>query len=218
MNPFLVFVTRMFFAIPTAAVIWLVSMFAFNQNFLLSTAYSVGGGIFIYWAVSAFLSFRFLKKHGLSRKEYQYIKKNLNEAKQKISRLQKALFSIRQIPSLKKGIELLRVSRRIHSLAKKEPKRFYKAERFFFSHLDSAVELTEKYVFLSAQPKKTYELEQSLSETRRTLEELTNTVEKDLYQVLSDDIDHLNFEIDVAKHSFKMIEESQLIDESGKYK
>ncbi|PLS14755.1 protein xpaC [Bacillus sp. M6-12] len=218
MNPFLVFVIRMFFAIPTAAVVWLVSMFALDQTFLLSTAFSLGAGAIIYGAVTVYLNSRFLKKHGLTRKEYQYIKGNLDEARQKISRLQKALFSIRQISSLKKGIELLRIARRIHNLAKKEPKRFYKAEKFFFSHLDSAVELTEKYVFLSAQPKKTYELEQSLKETRFTLEELTHTVEKDLYQVLSDDIDHLNFEIDLAKHSLKTIEESQLIDESRKYK
>jgi 5-bromo-4-chloroindolyl phosphate hydrolysis protein len=88
-------------------------------------------------------------------------------------------------------------------LTKKEPKRFYKAERFYFSHLDSVLELTEKYAFLSSQPKISLELEHSLSETRRTLNELTEKVEQDLYYILSDDIDNLNFEIDVAKNSLK---------------
>lgn len=31
---------------------------------------------------------------------------------------------------------------------------FYEAEDFFFSHLDSLVELTEKYAFLEKQPVK----------------------------------------------------------------
>ena len=154
----------------------------------------------------------------MTRKEYQFIKKNIDDAKRKISRLHKALFSIRHIPSLKQRMELMRTTRKIYRLTKKEPKRFYKAEQFYFSHLDSAVELSEKYVFLSAQPKKTYELDQSLYETRRTLEQLTSMVEEDLYKVISDDIDQLNFEIDVAKHTIKTKKDSQIIDESRRLK
>ena len=80
------------------------------------------------------------------------------------------------------------------------------------------MELSEKYVFLSAQPKKTYELDQSLYETRKTLEQLSSLVEEDLYQVISDDIDHLNFEIDVAKHSIKTIKDSRNLNESRRLK
>ena len=74
--------------------------------------------------------------------------------------------------------------------------------------MDSAVELAEKYVFLSRQPKKTPELDQSLHEALWTLEELNKTVEKDLYTVIADDIEKLDFEIDVAKHSLKKHEQS----------
>ncbi|MGH3042923.1 MAG: 5-bromo-4-chloroindolyl phosphate hydrolysis family protein, partial [Gaiellaceae bacterium] len=85
-------------------------------------------------------------------------------------------------------------------------------------HLDSAMELAEKYVFLAQQPKKNRELELSLTETRKTLKELTNTIEKDLYKVIADDIDNLNFELDVAKQSIKTRKESQVIDESRRLK
>lgn len=115
-------------------------------------------------------------------------------------------------------MEFIRITRKIYILTKKEPKRFYKAERFYFSHLDSAVELAEKYVFLSLQPKKDRELENSLFETRRTLEELKTSIENDLYQVLSDDIDQLHFELDVAKHSIRKINESQLHEEGRRLK
>jgi 5-bromo-4-chloroindolyl phosphate hydrolysis protein len=80
------------------------------------------------------------------------------------------------------------------------------------------MELAEKYVFLAQQPKKNRELELSLTETRKTLKELTNTIEKDLYKVIADDIDNLNFELDVAKHSIKTRKESQVIDESRRLK
>ncbi|MEH7346143.1 5-bromo-4-chloroindolyl phosphate hydrolysis family protein [Bacillus sp. JJ1532] len=218
MNQFLAFLLRMLIALPTSSSVWLLSYFAFNQTFWLSGAIGFGAGVLVYLMTGMIQKRRFLKSHHLTRKEYQFIKKNIDDAKRKISRLHKALFSIRHIPSLKQRMELMRTTRKIYRLTKKEPKRFYKAEQFYFSHLDSAVELSEKYVFLSAQPKKTYELDQSLYETRRTLEQLTAMVEEDLYKVISDDIDQLNFEIDVAKHTIKTIKDSRIIDESRRLK
>jgi 5-bromo-4-chloroindolyl phosphate hydrolysis protein len=103
-------------------------------------------------------------------------------------------------------------------MTKKEPKRFFKAEQFYFSHLDSVVELTEKYALLATQPNKTSELVLSLKETRQTLTELTQAVEDDLYEILSDDIDHLNFEVDVAKHSIKTLKDSQFNGDSRRLK
>lgn len=218
MNQFLAFVIRVLVTIPTSVTIWLLSFFAFNQTFWLSGAIGLGGGIFVYWLLGMIFKSRYLKKHQLSRKEYRYIRENLDEAKQKIARLHKALMSIKHLPTLKQRMDFVRVTRKIYRLTKNEPKRFYQAERFYFSHLDSALELSEKYVFLSSQPKKTYELDQSLNETRRTLSELIHLVEEDLYKVIEDDIDHLNFEIDVAKHSIKSIKDSRLNNESRRLK
>lgn len=218
MNPFVSFLIAAFVAIPIAFIIWLVSFFAIDNTLLLATGHSVLGALLIYWFLQLFRKSRFLKKHGLSRKEYRYIKENLDEAKRKIKRLNKATMSIKHIPSLKQRIDVMRVTRRIYSLTKREPKRFYKAEGFFFSHLDSAVELSEKYAFLSAQPKKTSELEHSLYETRQTLNEISRTLETDLNKIVSDDIDHLNFEIDVAKHSIKTLKDSQFHNDSRRLK
>lgn len=218
MNMFLTFLIRTLITIPTAVTVWLFSYFAFDQPFGQSGAIGLGSGILVYILSGMRLKALFLKKNQLKRKEYRYIKKNLAEAKQKLSRMHKALLSIRHFPSLKQRVEFVRVTRKIYRLTKNEPKRFYQAERFYFSHLDSALELSEKYVFLTGQPKKTYELEQSLNETRRTLTELLHLVEEDLYEVLADDIDNLNFEIDVAKHSIKTIKDSRNRDESRRFR
>jgi 5-bromo-4-chloroindolyl phosphate hydrolysis protein len=203
MNAFLSFLIRMGVAAPSTVLIWLLSFFALDQTFGMASVLSLAGGALIYGLATLYTSTSFLKKNQLTRKEYRYIKKNLDEAKPKISRLQKTLFSIRHLPSLKERVELVRVIRKIYSLTKKEPKRFYLAERFYFSHLDSVLELSEKYAFLSTQPKKNRELEHSLYETRETLSELSKLVEQDLYRILEEDLDDLNFEIDVAKYSLK---------------
>ncbi|MFB6469128.1 5-bromo-4-chloroindolyl phosphate hydrolysis family protein [Cytobacillus sp. Hz8] len=216
MNPFLSFLIRTFFAIPTTIVVWLVSYFALEQTFFLSTVFAIVAGAIVFYMIKAISKTRFIKRNGLTRKEFGYIETNLEEAKRKINRLNKALFSVRSVASFKQTIDIVRISRKIYSITKKEPRRFYKAEKFYFSHLDSIVELSEKYAFLVSQPKKNMELENSLRDTRLTIEELTDTLEKDLYEVLSNDIDELNFELDVAKKSIKTFNDRE--DESRRIK
>ncbi|MEW9668529.1 5-bromo-4-chloroindolyl phosphate hydrolysis family protein [Ammoniphilus sp. 3BR4] len=203
MNPILAFFLRMFAAVPVAFLTWLLSLFAFDYTLWFSTALSLMGGFLTYIIMSAFSKYSFLKRHRLSRKEYQYIHDNLTEAKRKIYRLHKALLSIRHIPSFSQRIELSRLTRKIYGLTKKEPKRFYQAETFYFSHLDTAVELSEKYALLAAQPAKTAEMDRAVRETRQTLDELNHLIEEDLYHLLSNDMDQLQFELDVAKQSIK---------------
>ncbi|WML42902.1 5-bromo-4-chloroindolyl phosphate hydrolysis family protein [Neobacillus sp. PS3-40] len=215
MNPFLSIIIRSSIAIPVAFVVWLISYLGFDQTFLLSSVISVSGGILLSYTVKIYLNHLFLKKQKLTRKEYKYIKKNLDEAKQRISRLQKALFSFRQYQSIKQRKDLILITKKIYDITKKEPKRFYQAEKFYFSHLESLVELTEKYVFLSRQLKKTRELEQSLDETRQAIKDLSFTIEKDLHQIISGDIEQLNFELDVVKH-LKSNKDSVIPNESRK--
>ncbi|MDQ1000782.1 5-bromo-4-chloroindolyl phosphate hydrolysis protein [Neobacillus niacini] len=218
MNRFLSFLIQSVVTVPSAVTVWFLSYFAFDLTFLASSAISLAGGAIVYKITSAVMTSRFLKKHQLTRKEYRYIKKNLDEAKQKINKLNKSLFSICDLPTIKQRLDVLRITRKIHSMTQTEPRRFYKAEKFYFSHLDSVVELTEKYRFLSQQPKKSHEIDVSLYETRQTLTDLTKALEEDLYHVVSDDLDSLNFEIDVAKHSIKKLNDTKTIDESRRLK
>lgn len=201
MYKFLTVVIRILIAIPVMVTIWLISFFGFELSYWYSSGVSLLAAALTYWFISAGLYIRSLKKNQLNMSEYRYIRKNLVEANHKIRRMQKALLSIRQMTFLKEIFELLRIIKKIYSVTKKEPKRFYKGEKFYFSHLESAVELTEKYAFLSSQPKKNSELEQVLYETRKTIKEMKTTIENDLYHILSNDIEQLNFEIDVAKHT-----------------
>lgn len=183
--------------------IWLVSFFALELSYWYASGISLAGAALTYGLLSAWMYFRTLKKHQLNIKEYRYIRKNLEEAKRKMDRMRKALVSIRNITFLKDVMELLRIMKKIYQVTKKEPKRFYLGEKFYFSHLDSAVELTEKYALLSSQPNKDEQLVQALHETRHTIKEMKTTIENDLYHILSDDIEQLHFELDVTKYTLK---------------
>ncbi|MBK4205278.1 5-bromo-4-chloroindolyl phosphate hydrolysis family protein [Bacillus spizizenii] len=203
MQRFLHFLIWILTGSATFVFIGILCFFGLNQSLFLSFVYGLASGAFVYTAGIWNVRRLFLKKHALTGREYAYIKKNLEEARQKIIRLRKALFQAKSIQMFKQNAEMLRLVRRIYILTKKEPKRFYQAERFFYQTLDSVVELTEKYAFLSSHPKKSKELSMSLSEARITLAELTKRLEEDLTQVMGDEIDELQFELDAAKHSLK---------------
>lgn len=75
------------------------------------------------------------------------------------------------------------------------------------------MELSERYAQLAAQPVKNEQIYLSLKETQSTLEDLSESIKKDIYQVLSSDVDDLQFELDVARHSLKKLEYHPLDDE-----
>ncbi|MED1635314.1 5-bromo-4-chloroindolyl phosphate hydrolysis family protein [Bacillus sp. C1(2022)] len=203
MKPILHFMIRATAASALSVLLWFTSFFAFNQTFLLSSAYAAGAWIVVYLGGKWYGTYLFLKENQLTRREYAYIKQNLREAKLKIARLRKALFAVKNIQTIKQNLEILRIVRKIYSITKNEPKRFYQVERFYYQSLDSIVELTEKHAFLASQPKRNANLEVSLSETRMMIDKLAKQLEDDLYDLLKTDIDHLEFELDVAKHSMK---------------
>ncbi|MCA1053950.1 5-bromo-4-chloroindolyl phosphate hydrolysis family protein [Rossellomorea aquimaris] len=201
MNTFLQFILRSVISVSIGSASFVVYLLSFELSFPLSLLSAAATGIAIFYTIKGAQKGIWLNKKGLNRKEYRYISKNLKEAREKVKRLQKQQLKVRSLGAFKQILEINRLSRRIFQLVNKDPKRYYRAESFFYYHLDSVVELTEKYTFLAAQPGKSKETFLSLQQTRSTLDELIDTLEKDLQLVLADDMDHLNMELTFAhKH------------------
>lgn len=205
MRHFFEFILRSAAGVSTTILVWLISFFAFDQTVLASLLIGFLGGTGVYLLLGWILNKQYLKENGITRREYKYIRTNLKEAKEKINRLQKAVLRIRNFPDMKQNYEVIKLVNKIYSTTKKEPKRFFKAEKFYFTNLDSIVEITEKYALLHSQPAKTPELKISLKETRLTIDKLTDSLENDLYRVLEDDIDDLQFELNVAKKTMERL-------------
>jgi len=199
LKTFLFFMLRTFTAGFGMVMIWLISFFGFDQSFLWSSVFGLIGGTAVYYGMKVGTQSQFLRRNGLTRKEYKLVEENLKEAKQKIHRLQKAFIQIQNLTNAKQNFETLRVIYKIYNITKKEPRRFFLADEFYYSHLESIVELAEKYTFLASQPVKTVDLAKSLRETRDTMDDLVKLIEQDLHSMIEGDINNLNFEIDVAK-------------------
>jgi 5-bromo-4-chloroindolyl phosphate hydrolysis protein len=87
------------------------------------------------------------------------------------------------------------------------------AESFFYSHLESAVELTQKYALLVGQPVKDRELKVALQDTRETLHSMSDVLERDLKKVLSTDVEQLRMELDYARLTVDQHNNQKLLEQ-----
>lgn len=181
--------------------IWAVSWIGMDISYLLSSVYALAGAAVVFTGLKVVGRHNMLKNIGMSGREYKFVKENLIEGKEKIKRLQKSMFSFKDLLASKQNYEVLRKVKRIDSLVRNEPKRFYQAESFYFYHLNSLVELTEKHAFLNKQPHRTVDLVISLNETRDAIKLLEKKIDDDLGILLEGDIQTLHMELDMAKQT-----------------
>lgn len=140
-----------------------------------------------------------MKELNLTPSEYKLIENQIIFAKKHINSLTQQFLRVRSIRSFKLLNDMTKISKRIVNIVQQNPHKFYQVENFFYSHLPSAVELTNKYSLLTQQQLKDQEIHLTLQETRQTLKELHETMEDDLRLALQSDIENLKIELDFIK-------------------
>ncbi|MCZ2258234.1 5-bromo-4-chloroindolyl phosphate hydrolysis family protein [Sporosarcina sp. G11-34] len=137
-----------------------------------------------------------LKTLSMTRSEYNHIQGQLSSARTKVKQLNGYYGKVRSVQAFRQLHEMNTLSRKILSIVKTNPKKFYHVEKFFYAHLDSAVELTSKYALLVNQPLKDKDVRIALQNTRETLSDVNMQLEQDMRNVLSSDLEKLQMEID----------------------
>ncbi|MFJ7972474.1 5-bromo-4-chloroindolyl phosphate hydrolysis family protein [Psychrobacillus sp. NPDC096389] len=200
-------VIRHIINIPIMFIAWFVFFFPLDIGYFISSALAIGVYLVSNFSIKKIQHRRIMKKHQLTHSEYFHIQKQLKEAKAKIRTLNSHYLKVRSFSSFKQLFDMNRLAKRIISLVKENPRKFYQVEKFFYAHLDSAVELTSKYTLLVSQPMKNHDLKIALADTRETLESMNAIMEDDLKDVLASDIEHLKMELDFAKLSVRKKEQ-----------
>jgi len=190
------FFVRHFIIAPLSFGSWLYFILGVGMNIFPATGLFIAiyfGGTF---TIKQLQISSTLKKLGMNRSEYNYIKKQMSGARVKLKRLNGYYGKVRSVQAFRQLHDMNMLSRRILAIVKEHPKKFYDVENFFYAHLDSAVELTANYSMLVNQPLKDKELQIALQDTRTTLSDVNKQLEQDLRDVLSSDMVRLQVELD----------------------
>ncbi|MGI2326961.1 5-bromo-4-chloroindolyl phosphate hydrolysis family protein [Planococcus sp. YIM B11945] len=201
MKPFEKFVMRQTISLPLMTAVFPVLYLGAEIGIIASGAVAAGTYLASNSTIKRVQFSSDSKRNGMTRSEYKHIQLQVKEAKSKIKQLQGQYYRVRSLSYYKQIREMVRLAQKIVSHVQENPRKFYLAEGFFYSHLDSALELTEKYTMLVGQPLRDKELKVALQDTRQTLGSMTSVMEKDLKKVLSTDVEQLKMELEYARMS-----------------
>ena len=116
-----------------------------------------------YFPIQRLTSRKYLNEIGLSRRDYRYVRAQLNQAQLKIRNILKSFINIRSIKDFRQVNDIYRISRSIYTSIKQRPGMFFKVEGFFYSHLDNALNLVDSYTRLARMPRKSKKKSKSLN-------------------------------------------------------
>lgn len=185
-------------AVPISLIAFLFSVFQLDLHYLIDMGVFIGSYIFSFMPIQWFSSRKYLKEMGLTRREYHFIKKQLNEAQPKLKRLYKNYMRVRSYNEFKNLNEVAKLARTIYNTVKQSPEKFYTVESFFYSHLDNTVNLIDNYTMLQRMPNKSKEEKAKLKQTKLTIDENKRTLVADLKQLNESSYHQLDIEMELA--------------------
>ncbi|WP_040228595.1 5-bromo-4-chloroindolyl phosphate hydrolysis family protein [Bhargavaea cecembensis] len=198
MNYFQQFLTRQAIMLPVSFGSWLYFLLGAGMGFVPATGLLIAIYLAGDFTVRQVQTTSEVKRLGMTRSEFKHIEHQLGEAKSKLRQLNAHYGNIRSVQAFRQLNELNKLSKRIIGIVRQNPKKFYNVEKFFYAHLDSAVELSSKYALLANQPTKDEEMKVALQQTRETLGDLNEEIRKDVKRALATDLETLRFELDYA--------------------
>lgn len=193
------FIKRQFISVITTFAVSIFTIAAFHPGFWPGIGIMAGSYLITGTVTKQIQLQKIYKQTGLTRLEYKHIHQQLKKADNQLAQLNKFFLRARSVHQFKQMLDIQRIAKNIVKVVKNEPKKFYHIEPFFYAHLETATQLTDKYTMLNQQPIKDKDIQLAIAETRSTLTDLHETMEDDLKLALSNDVEQLKMEIEFAK-------------------
>lgn len=138
---------------------------------------------------------------GLSKEETSFFRETMNTAKNQILMIEKNLNSVSKLKAIEHRNNTVRVAKSLFKQITKDPQRLHEVDKFLYVHLPSLMELTEKYVEIDkheAKSRSTYDI---LDESAGTIDEMCQLIVEDYVRFMSDDIEDMAVEVELAKRT-----------------
>ncbi|MEC5186327.1 5-bromo-4-chloroindolyl phosphate hydrolysis protein [Geobacillus thermodenitrificans] len=173
---------------------------------------SLLSGMGAMWGVSAVMKRRQRRLVAdVSAEEQAYVRSQLREARVLWKRVRRARFRLRSVAMWQTVSRLSAVVDRIIRAVEQKPHQLRLVQPFFLNEWPTAVEMVEKYVYLSQQPVQNADMAEALRRTERLLGELTQAAERQLLEVLSSDVWSLQTEAKVLEQSLQQPDRLHLL-------
>jgi 5-bromo-4-chloroindolyl phosphate hydrolysis protein len=148
----------------------------------------------------------------LLKEEKEYIRAQLSEARKKWKRMRRARLKIRSLAMWQKISHLSATVDKMIQAVEQQPRKFRIAQSFFIQELDAAVAMIEKYAYLINQPVQSDEMKEALRKTETLIGELAASAERQLLELLSDDVFDLQVETKLLEQSLEEHKQAKSVE------
>lgn len=140
---------------------------------------------------------------GMTDQEIDFFRDTMNITKKQIVQLQENMNASTKLRAIDLRNDTLRVSKALFKELVKDPKKLHLANHFLYTHLPNLVDLTGKYLEIDNHEIKNKQTYEKLEESAQIIDQVSKLIKKDYEQFVSDALEDLDLEINVAKNSLK---------------
>ena len=142
-----------------------------------------------------------LEALGISREDFD---EALTTGSRKLVQLRKVVARVGDARIRAKANGVCDAAARILSEIRQDPADLRKARNFLDYYLDATVKVVDRYVSLSGRPIRTPEMDSSLKRAEESLDTIRSAYDKQLAQLLENDVMDLDVELSVLERTIKM--------------
>lgn len=143
----------------------------------------------------------FYKSKGLSRDEIKFFRETMQSAKVNILDLEKNMRKSTKLSAIERRNNTVHLAKALFKDITNQPNRLHEVDKFLYVHLPSLKDLTAKYVEVESHEVKQKSTFEVLEESANTIDGMCNLIAEDYVSFKSDDIEDIEFEIELAKKS-----------------
>lgn len=146
---------------------------------------------------------RHYRENGMSTREIELFRETMNQTKEAIDQLQQNFSTHAKLKAIDLRHDTVKAAKALFKELVKEPQKLHYASHFLYTHLPNLVDLTNKYIEISAHEIKSKETYDKMEESILVIDQMAALIAKDYQNFVSDDFEDMDVELSLAKQSIK---------------
>lgn len=142
----------------------------------------------------------FYRDKGLSKDEMNLFRSTMHTAREEILTVESHSKEVNKLRAIFSRNDTIAILKDFFRHIVEQPQRLHEVNRFLYTHLPNLKELTEHYVEINQHVAKSKETYQALNTSAETIDEMCKLIKEDYINFMSNDIDNIDIEIQLANH------------------
>lgn len=145
----------------------------------------------------------FYKSKGMSKDEMNFFRETMLTAKLQILDIEKNMKATGKLKAIELRNNTSKILKALFHEITQEPNKLHDVDQFLYVHLPSLNELTNKYIEIDQHKAKNKSTYDALNTSAESIDALCQLIVEDYVSFVSDDIEDLALEVELAKRAIK---------------